>query len=89
VTPPSVLSKLSEGQRLLDGLGRQRRRGERIVEPRPEAAIDEQVHPQQGDEIRERPAEARFQLQVLQDQERDQRRPDLNVHRWLTCQRTS
>jgi hypothetical protein len=28
-------------------------------------------------------------LQVLQDQERDQRRPDLNVHRWLTCQRTS
>jgi hypothetical protein len=37
----------------------------------------EEVHPQQGDQVRERPGEARPQLEVLEEQHGDQRRPDL------------
>ena len=66
-------------------LGRhQRRRGlEGIVQPGPQVAIDEQLLAQQGHQIGQAPAKRAFQLQVHQQQHRDQRRPDLNLHRVL------
>ena len=60
-----MLSELTERERALDRGGERRRTRERVVEPRPEVAIHQEVHPEQGDQIRERPSEARFQLKVL------------------------
>ena len=50
----------------------------RSVQPREKVAVDEQLMPHQGREIRKRPAEGGHQLQVAQDQHSDQRRPDLS-----------
>jgi hypothetical protein len=50
---------------------------------RPRDRVREQVHPQQGDQVRERPGEAGPQLEVLEvleEQHGDQRRPDLDLH---------
>src|SRR5438132_7930617 len=76
-----MLSKIvGSNQHPLNWLGcARRRRRERLIEPGPQVTIRKQIHPEQRDEIRERPAEGRLQLQVLQDQQRDQRGPDLNV----------
>src|SRR5580704_18756546 len=76
-----MLSRLSQSQSLLDRLRRQRWRGKRLMEPRPEVAVDEQIHPQQRDEIRQGPAKARLELQELEQHQGDQRGPDLNVER--------
>ena len=66
-----MLSELAERQRALDRLGKRRRTGERRVEPGPQVSIHQEVHPEQRDQIRERPAKARFQLQVLQHEQRE------------------
>ena len=60
-----MLSELAKGQRALDRLVERRRTGKRVVEPGPQIPIHQEVHPEQRDQIRERPPEARFQLQVL------------------------
>ncbi len=52
-----------------------------IVQPGPEVPIHEQVHAEQGDGIGERPSEHRLQLEVSEDQQRDQGGPDLDVKR--------
>src|SRR5271157_423170 len=61
--------------------GQSRRGLKRIVQPRPQIAIKEQLLPQQRRQSRQRPGECRFQLQVLQHQHRDQSRPNLGLHR--------
>ena len=43
--------------------------------------MGEQIHAQQCHQIRQRPTEARAQLQVAQQQHADQRAPDLRLHR--------
>ena len=43
--------------------------------------MGEQIHAQQGHQVGQAPAEARAQLQVAQQQHRDQCRPDLGLHR--------
>src|SRR5260221_10827590 len=80
-----MLSKLCESQRLLDGLENERRGRKRLVEPCPEIAVDEQIHPQQRHQIRQRPPKARLQLQVLEQQQRNQGGPNLNVQRVGRC----
>jgi hypothetical protein len=39
----------------------------------------EEMHPQQRHQVRQRPGEARVQLQLLEEQHRDQRGPDLHL----------
>jgi len=56
--PPILLSELAKGQRLLLGPPDRWRLGIRVIEPGPEIAMREEVHPQQGDEVRQRPGEA-------------------------------
>jgi hypothetical protein len=41
--------------------------------------VREEVHPQQGDQVRERPGEPGPQLEILEEQHGDQRRPDLDL----------
>ena len=74
-----MLSKLpGSNQHPLDRFRcEQRRRGKRLIEPRPQVTIRKQIHPQQGDEIRQRPSEGGFEPQVLEEEQRDQRGPDL------------
>lgn len=54
-----------------------------VVQPSPQVAIYGQLLPQQGNEGRQAPAMGALQLQVLQNQHGDERRPDLNLHRVL------
>ena len=58
---------------------------ERSVQPCEKIPIDEQLVPQQGGEIRKRPAEGRHQLQVTQDQHGDQIRPYLGLNGIGVC----
>src|SRR5437667_9308067 len=78
---PAMLSELREAQRALGRFWHDRGRGKWLVQPRPEIAIDKEIHAQQRDEIRQRPTEGGFELEVLYQQQRDQGRPDLNVQR--------
>jgi len=57
------------------------RRLKRIIQPRPQVPIEEQLLPQQSRQRRQRPGKRRFQLQILQHQHRDQRRPHLGPDR--------
>ena len=41
--------------------------------------MGEEVHPQQGDQVRQRSREAGPQLQILEEQDGDQGRPDLDL----------
>src|SRR6266545_4188032 len=72
-----LLSELRE--RELDGSGGHFRRRERVIEPGPEVPIREQVEAQQGDQVRERPAELGLELEIAEDEHRDQGRPDLDA----------
>src|SRR6266511_55927 len=72
-----LLSELRE--RELDGSGGHFRWRERVIEPGPEVPIREQVEAQQGDQIRERPAELGLELEIAEDEHRDQGRPDLDA----------
>jgi hypothetical protein len=55
----------------------QRRRLERFIDPGDEVAINEQLLAQQSGEIRQTPAKASAQLQVLEHEQGDQGGPDL------------
>ena len=76
-----LLSKFrSPGKRqLLDGGIEHWRRLEGLVDPHKQIAIDEQLLAQQRREIRQAPAEAGTQLQILEQEQGDQRRPDLDL----------
>ena len=56
-----------------------RRHLEGIVEPVHQIAVDEQLLPQQRHQIGQTPAKGALQLQVLQHEHGDQRRPDLGL----------
>src|SRR5213594_2543604 len=79
--PPGLLSKLTERQgellRCFDG----RRFLEWTIDPGPQIPMREEVHSQQRDQVRQGPSELRLQLEVLQDQHRDQRCPNLSLQR--------
>jgi hypothetical protein len=74
-----LLSRLAKVQHRLRGHQHGRRAGKRLIEPRPQLAMRKEVHPQQGDQVRQRPREAGPQLEVLEEQDGDQRRPDLDL----------
>src|SRR5271157_1981361 len=50
-----------------------------MIDPHPQVTVDEQLLPQQRHQIGKRPAEGGLQLQVLDQQYGDQRRPDLRL----------
>src|SRR5664279_5793133 len=50
-----------------------------MIDPHPQVTVDEQLLPQQRHQIGKRPAEAGLQLQVLDQQQGNQRRPDLRL----------
>ena len=54
---------------------------ERIIQPLVQVAVNKQLLAQQGDQVRQRPVKFGFELQKLQDQNRDQRRPELCLQR--------
>jgi len=78
MTPRVLLSQLQR-QGCLYRFGWQRRPDKRIMEPRPDVPIHEEVHPQQRHEIRQRPSKACLQLQVFEQQQRNQGGPDLRM----------
>ncbi len=54
----------------------------RIVEPLLQVTIGEEIKAQECDQIRERPlCEGREHLHILQQEDGDQRRPELDLHR--------
>lgn len=55
------------------------RRGEGFVEPGHQIAVGEEIHAQERDEVGQAPSETGGQLQVTQQQHRDQRRPNLRL----------
>jgi hypothetical protein len=61
--------RLAKAQLPLGGHEDCRRALKRPIEPGPEIAMREEVHPQQGDQIRERPGESGLQLEVLEEQQ--------------------
>ena len=60
-------------------MGELGRRLKRLIEPGEQIAIDEQLLAQQGGEIGQAPAEAGAQLQILEQEQGDERSPDLNL----------
>jgi hypothetical protein len=50
-----------------------------LIDPGEQIAVDEQLLAQQGGEIGQAPAEAGAQLQVLEQEQCDERGPDLNL----------
>lgn len=79
IRSPVLLSKLPVQACLLrlgDGTGR-RLKG--LIELGPQIPMGEQVHPEQGHQIGERPSEPGLQLQVPQDQHGNHGRPDLDL----------
>ena len=71
----------SEGQGGLGVVLRIGRCGEGFVEPGHQIAMGEQIHAQQRHEISQTPAETGGQLQIAQQQHRDQCRPHLGLDR--------
>ena len=57
-----------------------RRRSKGLIEPSHQVAVSKEVHTQQRHQVRQAPAEARGQLQVAQQQHRDQCCPDLGPY---------
>ena len=51
----------------------------RLIDPGEQIAVDEQLLAQQGGEIGQAPAEAGAQLQILEQEQGDERGPDLNL----------
>jgi len=79
MTVSCLLSKILE-ERELHGTRRGTVGGrERVVEPGPEIPMAEEVEAKKGDEIGEGPSPAGLELQVLQDQDGDERRPELDL----------
>src|SRR6266852_2245897 len=76
-------SKNSETQRQLPVMHPRQNRGcnEWVVQPDVQIPIYKQLLPHQRHQIRQRPTVLRPQLQVLQQQDGDQRRPDLRLQR--------
>ena len=64
---------------MFDDVGELGRRLKRLIEPGEQIAIDEQLLAQQGGEIGQAPAEAGAQLQILEQEQGDERSPDLNL----------
>src|SRR6516164_5021851 len=79
IRPPSVLSRLAKGQHPLRGREHGGQALDRLIEPGSEIPIREEVHSQQGDQVRQRPGEAGLELEVLEQQHRDQGGPDLHL----------
>ena len=50
-----------------------------MIDPGEQITVDEQLLAQQGGEIGQAPAEAGAQLQILEQEQGDERGPDLNV----------
>jgi len=50
-----------------------------LIDPGEQIAVDEQLLAQQGGEIGQAPAEAGAQLQILEQEQCDERGPDLNL----------
>jgi len=50
-----------------------------LIDPGEQIAVDEQLLAQQGGEIGQAPAEAGAQLQILEQEQGDERGPDLNL----------
>lgn len=71
----------SEGQVGLGVVLGIRRRGEGFVEPGHQVAMGKEIHAQQRHQIGQAPAETGGQLQVAQQQHRDQCCPHLGSHR--------
>lgn len=64
------------------GSGIEQRRGLKgRIDPGPQLAIDEQLLPQQGDQIGQAPAEAGAELEISEQKQRNERDPDLNLER--------
>ncbi len=55
--------------------------GEGFVEPRHQIAVGEEIHAKQRDEIGQAPAETGRQLQIPQERNQDQYRPNLRLDR--------
>jgi hypothetical protein len=50
-----------------------------LIDPGEQIAVDEQLLAKQGDEIGQAPAEAGAQLQILEQEQGNERGPDLNL----------
>jgi hypothetical protein len=64
---------------LFGDVGELRRRLKGLIDPGEQIAVDEQLLAQQGGEIGQAPAEAGAQLQILEQEQCDERGPDLNL----------
>lgn len=78
-----MLSKVSQGESQLYGVGLPDRDSERVVEPRPQVAVCQQVEAQHGRQVGETPPPRRLHLHELQEQDRDQCCPNLRLDRVL------
>ena len=77
--PPVLLSNLRDLQGELLGPGERGRSGERLVQPGPKVPVGEELELEQRYQIRQGPTERGPELEVLQDQQGNQRRPELDV----------
>lgn len=77
---PPLLSKIAKAE-LDRAWGEAVGAGEWIVKPGPEVAMTEEVEAEQRDQIRKGPTPAGLKLEELQDQDRDQSRPELDLER--------
>ena len=73
-----MLSSISEPQYELFSCRHDRRHLKGTVHPGPEITIGEQVIPEQGDKVRDRPVEPGTEHQVLEKKDGDQCCPDLD-----------
>ena len=78
-----MLSKVSQGESQLYGVGLPDRDSERVVEPRPQVAVCQQVEAQHGRQVGETPPPRRLHLHELQEQDRDECCPNLRLDRVL------
>jgi len=76
-----MLSKLSESHAKLFGFIGDWGRFKGMIQPGPKIAMGEQIHPQQGQKIGQRPAELGAQLKEPEDQHGDQCCPNLDLDR--------
>jgi len=73
-----MLSKLAPSEFQLKKVVVVRPVCERMIEPLPKIAINKQIHAQKIDQIGKRPRVSGFELQILDDEHRNQCRPYLS-----------
>jgi len=78
-----MLSKVSQGESQLYGVGLPDWDSVGIVEPRPQVAVGQQVEAQHGSQVGEAPLPRRLHLHELQEQDRDECCPNLRLDRVL------